>query len=383
MKLVLHGGFGEKGRTSLAVVGDGYRLLLDCGVKTSARGTHDYYPVMTADELARTNAIVVTHGHEDHVAALGWCIAHGFRGRILMTATTRRGLSACLDDYAEPADRRLVETAAIDALPVGARPLALGPFRVTTGRSGHIGGGVWCAVDNGERRMLYCGDVVPASPVFAMDSLPRCDAVVLDASYGDDPTPAATRARQIADWVLAHPQGCALPTPLYGRSAELLACVPGALYLAPGMRDALREQIDDDVWLASGIAPRLARRLDEAQAWRPGSPLPRGALLCHDGMGLAGPSQQILALARAASHPVLFTGHVPSGSLGERLLADGLAAWIRLPTHPTLPENRAMVIATGARSVLGHSCDATALASLARDLPALRLDAKTGDTVEV
>jgi glyoxylase-like metal-dependent hydrolase (beta-lactamase superfamily II) len=383
MRVVLHGGFGEKGRTSLAVVRDGYRLLLDCGVKTSARGTDDYYPAIAAEDLARTDAIVVTHGHEDHVAALGWCIAHGFRGRILMTATTRRDLSTCLDDYAEPAHRRLVETAAIDALPVAGRPLALGPFRVTTGRSGHIGGGVWSAVDDGERRLLYCGDVVPASPVFAMDALPRCDAVVLDASYGDDATPAAARARQIADWVLAHPQGCALPTPLYGRSAELLACVPGPLFVAPGMGDALREQIDDDDWLASGVAARLAPRLDEARTWQPGSPLPRGALLCHDGMGLAGPSRDILALARATSHPVLFPGHVPAGSPGERLLAEGRGAWIRLPTHPTLPENRAMTIATGARSVLGHSCDATALASLARDLPALRVDAKTGDTVEV
>jgi Cft2 family RNA processing exonuclease len=32
MRLVLHGGFGEKGRTSVGVERDGYRLLLDAGV---------------------------------------------------------------------------------------------------------------------------------------------------------------------------------------------------------------------------------------------------------------------------------------------------------------------------------------------------------------
>ncbi len=88
MRLHLYGGFGEKGRTCLGVEVGGYRLLLDAGVKTSARGA-DYYPAITADELSATDAIVITHAHEDHVAALGWCIAGGFRGRMLMTAGDR------------------------------------------------------------------------------------------------------------------------------------------------------------------------------------------------------------------------------------------------------------------------------------------------------
>jgi len=47
MRLVLHGGFGEKGRTAVAVECDGYRLLLDARVKTSARGHDDYYPAIS------------------------------------------------------------------------------------------------------------------------------------------------------------------------------------------------------------------------------------------------------------------------------------------------------------------------------------------------
>jgi predicted metal-dependent RNase len=47
MRLHLYGGFGEKGRTCLGVEVDGYRLLLDAGVKTSARGA-DYYPASSA-----------------------------------------------------------------------------------------------------------------------------------------------------------------------------------------------------------------------------------------------------------------------------------------------------------------------------------------------
>ena len=84
MRLVLYGGFAEKGRTCLGIESGGYRLLLDAGVKTSARG-RDYYPVISPAALRATDAIVLTHAHEDHLGALGWCIAEGFRGRIFMT----------------------------------------------------------------------------------------------------------------------------------------------------------------------------------------------------------------------------------------------------------------------------------------------------------
>src|SRR5262249_3936473 len=159
-------------------------------------------------------------------------------------------------------------------------------------------------------------DVVPASPVFAMDPLPRCDALALDASYGDDDVSNAARAAEIAAWVADRPDGCVLPTPLYGRSLELLGVVPGALALAPGMRDALAAQVADADWLVPSAARALEQRLAIAMDWREGEALPRAALLCHDAMGLTGPARAVLAQARSAGHPVLFTGHVPDGSPG-------------------------------------------------------------------
>jgi predicted metal-dependent RNase len=80
MRLDLYGGFGEKGRTCVGVESGGVRVLLDAGVKTSARGTADYYPAIAPGELRDIDAIVLTHAHEDHIGALGWCLAHGFRG---------------------------------------------------------------------------------------------------------------------------------------------------------------------------------------------------------------------------------------------------------------------------------------------------------------
>jgi len=383
MRLDLYGGFGEKGRTCLGVESGGYRLLLDAGVKISARGTDDYYTAIPAAALKAIDAIVVTHGHEDHVAALGWLIARGFDGRIFMTPETQSESGISLASYALPEHLALFRRAAVERLSIGVDALRLGPLRISTGRSGHIAGGVWCRIDDGRVSFDYCGDVVPASPVFAMDPLARCQAIAIDASYGDDDVPARARAAEIVEWIAARPDGCVLPTPLYGRSAELLAIVPGPMALAPGMRNALRAQIDGSGWLVDGIAHRMTERLDAAVDWRDGDTLPRTALLCHDGMGISGPSRAILVDAAARGWATLFTGHLPSNSPGERLVAEGRAAWIRLPTHPTLTQNVAIATASGANIVLGHSCGPALLARLTQHMPGLRADLSTGDCVDL
>ncbi|HZP88759.1 MAG TPA: MBL fold metallo-hydrolase [Burkholderiales bacterium] len=383
MRLSLHGGFGEKGRTCIGLESGGMRLLLDAGIKTSARDTPDYYPALSPEELAATDAIIITHGHEDHVAALGWCLAHGFAGDVYITPEARRDTYLSLADYATAHEAQLARQARFETLPVDGAGLRLGPLTITTGRSGHIGGGVWCQLVDRNVRFTYCGDVVAESPVFAMDPLPASDVVALDASYGDDDVSPGERAQQIATWVRAHAQGCVLPTPLYGRSAELLAIVPGALALAPGMRAALEDQIRGVAWLTPGMAGQLAQRLATAGDWSLDAPLPRAALLCHDGMGLSGPARVALEGARDDAHPVLFTGHVPEGSPGAHLLAQQRADWIRLPTHPRLSENVAIARATGASLLIGHSCELPTLQRLGRHLPALRSDVVTGDVLEV
>ncbi|MDQ6618156.1 MAG: MBL fold metallo-hydrolase [Pseudomonadota bacterium] len=383
MRLHLHGGFGEKGRTSLVVESANFRLLLDVGVMTSAHGTPQYYPQISREQLAAVDALLITHGHEDHSAALGWCIANGFTGPIYMTPEAQRDTRMCLADYAAPDEAAQVPWSRVIELPAGGQALRVGPLRVLTGRSGHIAGGVWCQVMDADVRLTYCGDMMSESPVFAMDALPQSDIVLLDASYGDDDIPAADRARDIAAWVSAHPQGCVLPTPLYGRSAELLAVIPGDIALAPGMRGALREQLNDERWLSASAAQRLSQRLATTRDWHTADPLPRAALICHDGMGLSGPSKVALARARDDSHPVLLTGHVPAGTAGQALLNDRRADWIRLPTHPRLAANVAMAEGSGASLLVGHSCEPLALERLGRHLPRMRADLRTGDTLDL
>ncbi|HVL72419.1 MAG TPA: MBL fold metallo-hydrolase, partial [Beijerinckiaceae bacterium] len=201
---------------------------------------------------------------------------------------------------------------------------------------------------------------------------------LLDAAYGDDDVPAAARAQAVVEWV-ARSGPCVLPTPVSGRSLELLAILPMPLAVAESMVAPLREQLAQASWIRPALLPTLSARLAAAQPWREGDPLPDRPLLAHDGMGLAGPSRRAVEEAHRVGRPILFTGHLPTGSPGERLVAESAADWLRLPTHPTLPENLAMVRATGARLALGHSCDDAVQARLVPHLPGVFRPARTGE----
>ncbi|WP_425291556.1 MBL fold metallo-hydrolase [Aminobacter anthyllidis] len=379
MRIDLCGGFGEKGRTSVAISGSDQRILLDAGIKVGASGA-EYYPALPGgvDDI---DAVLISHAHEDHVGALSWLLAQGYRGRILMTAETREEAPATLGAYADPNDFRRfpLPEERIELFEPG-DSLTIGGLTIATGRSGHVVGGVWFAVDDGSRKVVYSADVVPDSSVFVMDAMPPCDLLVFDASYGADPVSGAARAQAIAEWVATRPGGCLVPTPLSGRSLELMAILHGPIAIHAAMRASLAAQIEATSALHPAMVPLLRRRLADAGDWHDGDPLPPCPLLADDGMGKAGPSATLLPRADAAGYPVLLTGHLPAGSPGEMLQAAGRAGWIRMPTHPTLSGNLAIWEGAGRPMALGHSCLPDALQELAPHMPSLRTDLRTDDS---
>ncbi|MCR8722752.1 MBL fold metallo-hydrolase [Frigidibacter sp. ROC022] len=381
-RLHLQGGFGEKGRTSVLVDDGESRVMLDAGIKVGAP-PEDYHPQLAfpANEI---DALFITHAHEDHIGALCWLIGKGFDGPVFMTPTTRSEMDATLEKYANTLDLAAhpASKAAIELFQPGDE-LSVSGQKITTGHTGHVAGGVWFAVQSGGKRTVYCGDVVPESAVFPMSQMPECDMMLLDCSYGDDRTTSSERAERIIEWVAARPDGSVLPTPLSGRSLELLTILPGRLAIADLMYEPLKAQISDPELLRPGAAERIAVRIDSVLRWSPGSALPDCPLLVHDGMGSAGPAALAMEMAEKIGHPVLLSGHLPEGSPGHRMYREGSADWLRLPTHPTLPQNKLLWESAGRPRLIGHSCDARALDAMHSTLPALNTTAATGGSTEI
>lgn len=381
MRVTLLGGFGEKGRTSIAVDAEATRVVFDVGIKVGAVGA-DYYPVFP--DARSIKAVFVSHAHEDHVGGLCRLLALGYAGPIYMTAETLQEAPATLLAYgaADEVARWPLPAERVRLFRPG-DTVAVGRLRIATGRSGHVAGGAWFHVADGTGSVAYAGDVVPDSAVFRMDPIPPADLVVLDASYGADPIASAERARSIAAWVAARPGGALLPTPLSGRSLELLAAIEGPVAVHAGMRPALAAQVAAGELLVPGAAELVGRRLARAVDWHDGDALPALPLLCDDGMGTAGPSAKLIPRARAAGHPILLTGHLPAGSPGAQALAEGAATWIRMPTHPTLPGNAAIWEQAGRPAALGHSCPPSDLEALGQAIPGLMPRWRTGDSFEL
>jgi len=382
IRIGLQGGFGEKGRTSVSLQTASTTVMLDVGIMVGAKG-EDYYPRLLAAADAY-DALFVSHAHEDHIGGICWLLKQGYRGRILMTAETRDEALATLEQYADPQDLAgfPVPFDRIEIFRPGDE-IHVGDLAVRTGCSGHVVGGVWFAVSHRKRTLVYCADVVPESSVFRMDPLPPCDMVVLDASYGGDPVPGRKRALEIAEWVRLNAGGCLLPTPLSGRSLELIFALEMPFAVEKGMRAALEGQIGEVAALRPGVSEILKARLSNAADWNVADALPACPLLVDDGMGVAGPSRAAIPQADAQDYPILLTGHLPKGSPAAELMAKGRAAWIRMPTHPTAPENVRLWESCGRPAVLGHSCGAKDLEQLKTQLPALAIDYRTGESISL
>lgn len=382
MMIDLYGGFGEKGRTSVGIHSD-RRLLFDVGIKVGAKG-RDYYPAIAERDVAALDAVFISHAHEDHIGGLYWLRACGFQGTFYMTRETHDDAEAMLNQYADPSHRRAhpLKDARIKLFTPG-QSIRMGESEILSGRSGHVAGGVWFSVTTPSKRVVYCADVVPNSEVFVMDALPRCDLVILDASYGGDPVSAGDRIGQIGDFIEAHRGKLVLPVPLSGKPLELMAILPGSFAIHHDMRRSLIAQIGVPDAVSAQTARSLRHKLERALDWREGSALPDCPLMTYDGMGSAGPSIGALRQAVDEQAAVLLTGHVPENTPAQALLEQGRATWIRLPTHPTRSENLALWQAAGKPMALGHSCTSEKLEELKPYLTTLVTTAMSGSQLSI
>ena len=377
IRVDLFGGFGEKGRTSVGVSTENTRIVCDVGIKVGAAG-REYYPAIDDHQIARLDALFISHAHEDHIGGLSWLQSRGFRGQIFMTEETLSEAPAMLEQYAGNDNRVFpISVKGVKTFFPGTE-IVVGDLHIRTGRSGHVPGGVWFSAEGNGSNVVYTADVVPQSNVLAMDSVPECDLLVLDASYGADAISASERSLSIRRWIERHAAGCLLPVPLSGKPLELMAILPGRFAIHASMREPIFAQLSADDAFVPDILPVLQERLAGAVEWHEGLAFPDCPLLTFDGMGSAGPSVEAIARAAEKNLPILLTGHIPANTPASALFEDNRADWIRLPTHPTRDESVTIWKGAGYPAVLGHSCGEQALQDLKPYLPKLDVHARSG-----
>jgi metallo-beta-lactamase family protein len=191
---------------------EGRRILIDAGLfqgEDEAANRHPW-PFDPRD----VDAVILTHGHLDHVGRLPKLIADGYRGVVYATPATiavagviLRDAAHVQEEDAERARRRLrragrsdahvtplYDQQAVEAALERLRPVAFGEaidlgrgVAATLLRAGHVLGAAYVVLEGPHGRVLASGDLGdddgPLHP--PPETPPTVDALLLESTYGD------------------------------------------------------------------------------------------------------------------------------------------------------------------------------------------------------
>ncbi len=156
LRIIPLGGLGEVGKNMTVYEAAGELLVVDAGL-AFPRDEHLGVDLLLPDvgylEGRQVRAVVLTHGHEDHVGGLPYLLREVQVSAVVATRLTLALIKSKLDEHGLGQAAELVEAGPDD------EPLELGPFRVQMIRVAHsIPDSVALVVETGAGRVVHTGD---------------------------------------------------------------------------------------------------------------------------------------------------------------------------------------------------------------------------------
>ncbi len=156
LRIVPLGGLGEVGKNMTVYEMDGEILVVDAGLafpRDEHLGVDLLLPDVSYLRGRRVRAVLLTHGHEDHVGGLPYLLREVDVDAIVSTRLTLALVKSKLDEHGVGQAAELVEAAP------GDEPLELGPFRVELVRVAHsIPDSVAVVIETAAGRIVHTGD---------------------------------------------------------------------------------------------------------------------------------------------------------------------------------------------------------------------------------
>jgi len=332
------GGAREVGRSAI-LVND--RLLLDYGMLT---GNPPQFPVATPDP----EAVVVSHGHLDHVGAVPSLLSGDRRPPIHWTPPTRAlALTLARDTlklhggtydcpFTEEEVRRVTEVSETHGY---RETFEAAGHEVTFYNAGHIPGSAHVLVDDGETRLFYTADFHTDDQrlVSASTARPDADAVICESTYSDvDHDPRERIEERFVESVRTTVwEGGTVVVPAFaiGRTQELLlVCAAHDIdCYVDGMGKAVTKTLrrhPDFVRDADALqrAKSNARFVTGRDGQRTRIAAQNTVIVTTSGMLSGGPAMTYVPAIRAnPTNKVALTGYQVEGTPGRDLLETGSA----------------------------------------------------------
>jgi metallo-beta-lactamase family protein len=216
MKITLYGAAGDVTGSAYHVQTARANILVDCGLYQGAKMTDQKNRLPRSLNARKLDAVLLTHGHLDHVGRLPILAKQGFRGPLITTEATVEMATLVLRDSAKVQAHDLIRTnrkreragkepedplysaADVELILEQFQPVAYDrPTEVAEGirarfvEAGHMLGSASIALtaeENGNRRSLvFSGDIGPWGAPLLRDPAPptEADLVFMESTYGD------------------------------------------------------------------------------------------------------------------------------------------------------------------------------------------------------
>ncbi|MGM0387291.1 MAG: MBL fold metallo-hydrolase [Natrinema limicola] len=340
MDVQLLGGAREIGRSAICIDDT---LVLDFGMDS---GNPPAFPVGDVDP----DAVVVSHGHLDHVGSIPTLLSGDARPSIHWTPPTydltmvlaRDTLKLHGGSYDCPfTEAELARVAEVSETHGYREPFEAAGYEITFFDAGHVPGSAHVLVDDGDTRLLYTGDFHTDEQrlLAGTTARPEADAVLCESTYSDVTRPPRERIeREFAEslrttiW-----EGGTVVVPAFGigRTQEILCICEehdlecyvdgmGKRVTELFLRDANREFLRDPDLLRR--AKGNARFVDGRDGQRRRIAEQNTVIVTTSGMLHGGPAMTYVPAIR--SHPtnkIAMTGYQVEGTPGRDLLETGSA----------------------------------------------------------
>ncbi|SDX67648.1 MBL fold metallo-hydrolase [Halobellus clavatus] len=332
------GGAREVGRSAL-LINDS--LLLDFGLLT---GNPPQFPVETPDP----DAVVVSHGHLDHVGTVPSLLSGDRRPPIHWTPPTYElALTLARDTlklhggsyncpFTENDVKRVTEVSETHGYQ---EPFEAAGHEVTFSNAGHIPGSAHVLVDDGDTRLLYTGDFHTDDQrlVSGTTARPDADVVVCESTYSDveheDRDSVEERFVESVESTLWEGGTVVVPAFAIGRTQEMLLICEA--YDIPCYVDGMGKRVTEMLQQypefvrdadALGRAKSHARFVTGRDGQRGRITDQTAAIVTTSGMLSGGPAMSYIPKIRSnPTNKITMTGYQVAGTPGRELIESGRA----------------------------------------------------------